>query len=432
MKYLRLSVQITLVFVAAFIITSVLVVVAVTKSAETLFENIVYQRLEAEGKTVALSSDSGVLEESSGMGIIEYASDKYTYITSDNIQDYTDTASIPLLIGKAVQQTERTERYTSTIAGKQIFYVILKYHGFFDIQDHDVFIVLTDDAMKTSMLGNLRSQVLFIFLISFVLGYLIVLFWIFKLVIDTKHVSISLKNIGSNYYKTKLTTQRRDEIGDLVESAEAMREKIVENEKQKQEIIQGVSHDLKTPIAVMRSYAEALKDGLCEPDEVAEVVEAECERLNHKVTELLNLTRLNYLDINRETLGDIRMDLLIEDIVKRYRHMTKAKIVLDVKPISFLGERESWRVVLHCILDNAIRYAKTKIEITLNKDILRICNDGPNIAEENLANIFKAFEKSTDGNFGIGLATVRRTAELFGYSAAAKNTETGVCFEIFK
>ncbi|MEX1308499.1 MAG: HAMP domain-containing sensor histidine kinase [Eubacteriales bacterium] len=432
MKYLKLSVQITLVFVAAFIITSVLVVIAVTKSTESLFEEIVYKRMETEGKAIAQYSDVDGFEQINGVGVIKYASDAHTYISSDNIKDFVDDESIPYLIGKTVQQTERIGRYSNKIAGKQIFYVILKYEGFFEVQDHDVFIILTDNAMKTAMLGNLRTQILHIFFFSFVCGYIIVLLWIFRLVIDTKHVSTALKNIGSNYYKTKLTTQRKDEIGDLVQSAEAMREKIVENEKQKQEIIQGVSHDLKTPIAVMHSYAEALKDGLSEPDEVADVVEVECERLNHKVTELINMTRLNYLDLNRGTLNDIRMDLLIEDTVKSYRHMAKAKIVLDLKPVSFLGERESWRVVLQCLMDNAIRYAKKSIVFTLDKDRLSISNDGPNIAEDRMASIFNAFEKSADGNFGIGLATVRRTAELFGYIVTVKNTETGVCFKIYK
>ncbi len=432
MKNLKLSIQVTLVFIAAFVITSVLVAFAVTRSTESIYEDIVYQKLEAQGKAVAQSSRLASFELESGIAVIQYSSDMQSYTASDNINDYTDAVSIPLLIGKAVQQTSSAQRYVNTIAGKQIFYVILKYHGFFEVQDHDVFIVLTDGAMKGAMMENMRTQVQFIFLIAFLFGYLIVLLWIFRLVRDTRHISGALKNMGSNYYRTRLETPRKDEIGDLVNSIEAMRGKIMESEKQKQEIIQGVSHDLKTPIAVIRSYTEAMQDGLCEPGEVAEVVETECIRLDRKVTELLNLTRLNYIDLNRDTFGDIRMDVLIEDIVKRYRHMSKAKFVLDLKPVSFFGERESWRVVLQSILDNAIRYAETKIEISLKKDDLCICNDGRNIDEARLPSIFNAFEKSADGNFGIGLSTVKRTAELFGYSAAAKNTETGVCFEICK
>ena len=112
--------------------------------------------------------------------------------------------------------------------------------------------------------------------------------------------------------------------------------------------------------------------------------------------------------------------------------MTKAQIILDLKPVSFFGERESWRVALQCLLDNAIRYAEKQIKVSLKKDFLHICNDGPHIAEDRLSNIFIAFEKSADGNYGIGLATVRRTAELFGYQAVARNCDDGVCFELVK
>ena len=106
------------------------------------------------------------------------------------------------------------------------------------------------------------------------------------------------------------------------------------------------------------------------------------------------MTRLNYIDMHRESFGEIRMDLLIEDIVKRYHHMTKAQFKLDLKPVSFFGERESWRVALQCLLDNAIRYAEKQIKVSLKKDFLHICNDGPHIEEDRLANIFIAYEKS--------------------------------------
>lgn len=432
MKNLRLSIQVTLVFIAAFIITGVLVIFAVTKSAENIFEDIVYQRLEAEGKAIAQTSDAAGFQLESGIAAVQYSSETQTFTASENIGEYADAAAVPWLIGKAVEQTASSGRYVNTIAGKQIFYVVLKYHGFFEVQNHDIFIVMTDSAMKEAMIENLQSQVLTIFLISFLLGYLIVLYWIFKLVRDTRRISSSLKTFGINDYQSKVETPRRDEIGDLVKSIELMRGKIIENEKQKQEIIQGVSHDLKTPIAIIRSHAEALDDGLCEPGEVTKVIESECIRLDGKVTELLNLTRLNYFDLNREMIGDIRMDLLVEETVKRYRHLTKAKFALNLKPVSFFGDRESWRVALQSILDNAVRYAKTKIEITLKNDALAVCNDGPKIDEERLPNIFEVFEKSADGNFGIGLSTVKRTAELFGYTVAAKNTGDGVCFEIFK
>jgi len=432
MKKLRLSIQITLVFLAAFILTSALVVFSVTRSVQSIYEDIVYQKLEAEAKAIAQASDAEAFQHEAGLAVIQFSSEKKTYLSTENISDYANTEAVQQLVGKAALQQTNSVRYINTINGKTIYYIIVKYHGFFDVRQHDVYIILTDDTLINSMKQDMQRQVLLIFLFSFSVGYLVVLHWIFLLARETRLVAESLRDIGSNYYQTRLTTRRKDEIGDLVQSIEAMREKIVTNEKQKQEIIQGVSHDLRTPIAIMRSHAEALKDGFCTPDEVAEVVESECLRLDRQVTELLNTTRLNYIDLNPESLGKIRMDLLIEDVVKRYRHMTKAELVVDLKPESFMGDREAWRVLLQSLLDNAIRYAEAQIEITLKKDYLSVTNDGPRIEEERLPNIFKAFEKSATGNFGLGLSIVQRTAELFGYTAEVRNTKSGVCFEIEK
>jgi two-component system sensor histidine kinase CssS len=331
-----------------------------------------------------------------------------------------------------IRDRETSARYVNTINDKEIYYIVLNYEGFFGVQKDDIFIILTDNTMKKSMVRTTSVKIIISCIIAFAIGYLIIFIWISRLVDDTKRITRSLRNIGEDHYKTKVTTKRSDEIGELVESIELMRNKIIEHEKQKQDIIQGVSHDLKTPIALIQSYAEALEDDMCDKKEMVDITLKQCNRLNSKVTKLLNITRLGYMDVNKKTIGTTQMDDMIRELVASYSYRTKKDIEQNLLPVSFVGDRESWLIAVQNILDNALRFAKTKIVITLKEDELTIYNDGKHIDEGYLPNIFSAYEKTKDSNFGLGLSIVRRTAQIFGYNVTAENMDVGVQFTIYK
>ena len=150
MKRINLSVQVTFVFVAAFIITSFLVVFSVTKSVEATYEDIVYQKLEAEAKAIAQTSTANDFLLESDMAVIQYASESQSFLTSENIDDYADESTIALLIGKAAQQEISSQRYTNIINGKQVFYVVLSIMVFLKCKAMMFLLWLTDDTMKAN------------------------------------------------------------------------------------------------------------------------------------------------------------------------------------------------------------------------------------------------------------------------------------------
>lgn len=431
MRKISLSLQITLVFLTAFILTSILLGILITSRLDDVYVNNVYESLEAEGKALKQTQDISNYQQAEGNAFIRYSSDRKVYDTSDNIKEYLDDDSIRLLINKAAIQETGSARYVNFVNGRVIYYVVLNYRGFFNVQREDILIILTDSQMKTAMVRETTLQILLTSSIAFVLGYMIILLWVTRLVKDTKRISGTLDKIGDNHYKTKITSKRRDEIGDLAKSIEVMRGEIISNERQKQEIIQGVSHDLKTPIAVIQSYAEALNDGMCAPKEVAAITTKECRRLNDKVAKLLHMTRLNYIEVNSATVGSTVMQKLVSEVVLNYSYQTKVSIEQDLTETTFIGDEESWRIALNNILDNAVRYAKSKIKITLKDNELAVYNNGSHISEDQLMSIFNAYEKGIDGKFGLGLSIVKRTAELFGYEVTANNFEEGVVFKIF-
>ncbi len=431
MKRLSLATQITLIFIAAFILTSLLLGVFITRRLDNLYENTIYEKLEAEAKAIRFAQNKKNYESAENIAFIKYIKLDNTYFASDNIMPYIDEEAISLLIGRAVAQTTYQARYENTVDGRQIYYVVLNYQGILGLSE-DALIIIADSSIKRAMVVETRRQIYFVCLISFSLGYIIILIWITKFIDDTKKISFGLKKIGENHYKTRVTTKRKDEIGDLVDNIESMRQKIIENEQLRQEIIQGVSHDLKTPITLISSYAEAYEEGMCKADEMAQIAKKETKRLNAKVTKLLNLSRLGYIDTNVSTAGTTDMKSLLDELAGLYGYQNKIKISLDLLDAEFLGDRESWFICAQNILDNALRYANSEITIKLEPDKLMIANDGKKIDEKILPKIFDTYEKSADGNFGIGLSIVKRTVEIFGYEAKAENVEDGVSFSIIK
>ena len=210
-----------------------------------------------------------------------------------------------------------------------------------------------------------------------------------------------------------------------------MRVEIQESEKQKQEMLQNMSHDFKTPIAVIKSYAEAQQDGMAD-EESSRIIISQAEILKHKVNRLLQYNSLEYLQKDHE-FEDVDMKEVIEEVVMGYKFQTELEIELDLtEDIFFKGYRENYFTVVDNIIDNAKRYAKSKIKIILKKDRLRIYNDGEHIDEQFIKHSFKPYEKGSKGEFGLGMSIVQKTVDFFGMKLIVKNESIGVSFIITK
>ena len=430
MKRINLSVQIAVIFLIAFIMTYALLAINIVSRLDEIFEINVFDQLESSAKELAASAASQQADIPDLFAYITYSSSSNVYGASANISEFISDDYAELLINKAVIQSDSVSRYKNLINDKQIYYVIVNYESFFGVYDNNIFIVLTDETLKSDMVKETAMQILVACLLAYLLGYLLIYLWISRLVSTTKNIAKSLNKMGKNHYKTKITTNRTDEIGDLVESIETMRKKIINNEKSKQEIIQGVSHDLKTPIAIIQSHAEALQDGIYSPEKVSDITLKQCAWLNAKVKKLLALTRIGYLDMYDIEFGYTDMRKLIEDEIQLYSNKSPAEITFNSPSYIFLGDEESWRIVLENLLDNAVRYAQKRIIISLGENTLSVFNDGLQIPQEKIGDIFNAYEKGPNGNFGLGLSIVKRTVNLFGYNIATANIDDGVRFTI--
>ena len=220
-----------------------------------------------------------------------------------------------------------------------------------------------------------------------------------------------------------------------------------ENQKRQQEFISNVSHELKTPIALIQGYAEGLAEGITDDEESREfycdVIIDEAKKMNRMV--------LSMISLNQIETGNNEMEYDHFDIVALLEGMIQSmKILLQQNDISlsFAHDQEifvyadeySVEQVVSNYLSNAIHYAKNekKIDIKLTKKehVLRVSvfNTGDPIPQDSMEHIWDKFYKVDKartreyGSTGIGLSIVKAIMESMGQEYGVQNHENGVEF----
>lgn len=243
--------------------------------------------------------------------------------------------------------------------------------------------------------------------------------------------------IAHKDWKEPIDIKSEDEIGRLANSMNHMRKELKRADDEEKMFLQSISHDLKTPVMVIMSHADAIIDGIYidSVENTAKIIRDEAISLEKKIKQMLYLNTLDYIMGN--TVENVKINLcdLLFHIVNRFE-LVKSEIEweLDIDKVMIKGNVDKIQVSIENILDNALRYAEKKICVTLkDKDsfgILEIYNDGPNIDNDNINHIFDNFYKDKTGNFGLGLAISKKIINFYDGEIKVINREKGVSFII--
>ena len=291
--------------------------------------------------------------------------------------------------------------------------------------------VVYSDYTK-DLLSGFREQIIYIFYGAFFIVAVILFIWVSSLIKPLKQIKGYIDDIKEDK-DSQITINRNDEIGVLSSSLVEMKEEIDKQNEIKEEMIHNISHDLKTPIAIIQSYAQSIKDDVYpygDKDASLDVILENSNRLEKKVRSLLYLNRLDYLSdhIGNETC---HMKDLIEHMILQLQTLhNDIHIITQLDDVEFKGVEDHWRICIENIIENAFRYVKNEIRITLKENELEIFNDGEPINVDNLDLLFQPYETGTKGQFGLGLSIVYKTVMMYGYNVTAINKENGVSFII--
>ena len=378
------------------------------------------------------------------------------YSNASNIENYPvmiKNGDTPILIAPAEKNIDTNSREWEQIRNDLLKVMrgnLEKYHGIFknasnDLDSYYSILRITDKQYLISKtysdnmdkLENvLVNSVVYITVIVVGFFFIVLMMWVITLIHPLNQIRnyIERVKLGKD---AELHVNRKDEIGELADALVSMRDELLRQEKTKEEMIHNISHDLKTPIATIKSYGESIKDGIYPYDTLeksVDVIIENADRLEAKVHSLLFMNRVEYL-ISQDCEGiSSNMQEIVETVVQNTKFIKpEITIQTDLEEVWFDGLAEPWRVAVENILENALRYAKTTIDIPLSEEEgLTIANDGPCMDEDRIKVLFKPYEKGQGGKFGLGLSIVSKVVNANHYEVCGENTADGVIFRINK
>jgi PAS domain S-box-containing protein len=214
-----------------------------------------------------------------------------------------------------------------------------------------------------------------------------------------------------------------------------------------------VSHELKTPVALIKGYVGTLrrKDVSWDSEivqDALEVIEEEADRLTELIENLLDASRLQAGGFSLN-LAEIRVDELAEEMAERYRTQTNNHRILVQFPADFpiiIGDKNRLEQVFYNLLSNAIKYSPDGGEITINGQIraeqIIVCiqDQGTGIAQEDAPHIFDRFYRADEASkmtqgAGLGLYLSRAIIEAHQgriWVEPRQEAGTRICFSLLR
>ena len=295
-------------------------------------------------------------------------------------------------------------------------------------------IAITSDNYIRQMRADILEALFPVLLITLLLMLAIVAWWSQSLAQKIRHLKEKVDNLDNDNYVDKYNYKVDDELKVLSNAIDEMKLTLHKQEEYKNQMYQNISHDFKTPLTVIKSYIEAIEDGVEDEKDGLKIIKQEIKKLEIKVHSLLYLNKLTYFkDMENYKSGETNIVDLLENSVSKFK-VTRPDIkwqidILD-KKTDFKGTTEMWEAIIDNILSNFIRYAKKEVKITVKNRRIAFYNDGPNIDKNILDDMFTPYKKGINGQFGLGLSIVKQTLSLLGYEVTAKNERTGISFII--
>ena len=266
--------------------------------------------------------------------------------------------------------------------------------------------------------------------------------------------------ISEGDYSIKTGVRRCDEIGQLARTIDEMSEKLAAADKEsqkleklRQDFISNISHELRTPVTVMRSSLEALCEGVVtDSEQVAQYHQhmlSESVYLQRMVNDLLDLSRLQNADFQMN-VGVFNLYDCLNDAVRSAKRIAVSKnrsidFEYDSSIFTVTGDYDRVRQLFLIVLDNAIKFSSENddgfavpVKVVFQEGNVSITNYGSEIAPADLPFIFDRFFKShseeNKQGTGLGLAIAKQIASRhgIGVKVMSRSLVTSFVFEFKK
>ncbi len=421
------------------------------------------------------------------------------YTLLGTIRDYSDKNNINMVLidsntGATIlgagrdsdYLVQKVQRYVLGIGGKHA--TILKEHENYVVETNydsrsgssymESWGFLSDNRTLFIMsmpLASIRESVMltnrfttYVGLMTLVIGSILMYFVTNQVTKPLMRLAVLSERMSELDFDAKYEGNSRDEIGVLGRSMNTLSDKLKETigalqkancrlqhdieekiqiDEMRKEFIANVSHELKTPIALIQGYAEGLSEGMCEDKEsrdyYCDVIMDEAGKMNKMVKQLLTLSALEF---GGDTLTFERFDIheLIGDLLNSSRiliEQKEAQVIFEPDgPLYVTADEFKIEEVVTNYLTNALnhlggdRVIRIRTEYSRNQVKVRVYNTGNPIPPEDLPNLWTKFYKvdkartRSYGGSGIGLSIVKAVMDAHRQNCGVDNVEGGVEF----
>lgn len=270
---------------------------------------------------------------------------------------------------------------------------------------------------------------------------LIVNFFVAKIV--TQRITEPFEKLAENLSRVKnknwsekiLQVSRKDEVGCIINTLSQIQRNVVEINEEEEFFYQSVSHGLKTPIMVIQNCCTAYQDGIY-GDEAIDIIMKESLALERDIRKLLYVNSFDHMLGKQSDFRPVGLDELLQSCRRRFVGNERGIRIHVPYHTGFRveGNAESLQTVFDNILENALRYARSYVRVTVEEEKqgvhLTFENDGDPIDKKVLELLFEKFYKSTNGNFGLGLFIAKKIVLFHKGEIWADNFDDGVRFHV--
>jgi two-component system sensor histidine kinase TctE len=228
------------------------------------------------------------------------------------------------------------------------------------------------------------------------------------------------------------------EVKPVVHAFNGLLERVREGAQAQQDFLANVAHQLRTPLAGLRTQIELLSAQECKPEAASSLamMRDSTERMIRQVNQLLSFARAEPGPLRKTHMEPLALDQLLEESIQHFVEQALRKDIdlgFDLQPTMVQGDRFLLRDLVDNLVDNAIRYTPPKGTVTvscfphLDGGMLTVEDSGPGIAPAKRSAVFKRFQRldsKTTGS-GLGLAIVRDIAVAHGASVAIDTPANG-------
>ncbi len=296
-----------------------------------------------------------------------------------------------------------------------------------------------------STVSILKNQFIFVTCLVLFLSFLLALLISRKLSKPIEKITEKSKLLANGNMEVKFNTDTGiAELNQLAISLNYASSEIAKTNELRRDLMANVSHDLKTPLTMIKAYSEMIRDITYKDHEKMnnnlKTIIDETDRLNLLVEDILTLTKLESNTIRLEK-QKLNLNDLIKSIISRYKIFNEYKLIFNAdKDYTIYADKKRIEQVFYNLINNAINYTGKDNKVFINLIDLdkyikvEVTDTGNGIKPEDMDKIWDKYyttnknHKRAVAGTGIGLSIVKNILELHNYKYGVKSSEKGTTF----